>query len=200
MAYTHDVNDITPVMTANNAPSPYVASASSEYNATYAAWKAFDHSVGNISLWDAGFNVTTGWLKFDFNLNTIVRSYSMYAYTGYQNYHPTAWTFEGSNDNSNWTTLDTRSGISWSAEELKTFSFINETTYRYYRINVSASGSTELIICELEMFVGTSLLKGLQRIPHDTTKYANNPIELLKITDRMRIGTISTTRHNYIGV
>ena len=167
MAYTHDVNDITPVMTANNAPSPYVASASSEYNSSYAAWKAFDHSVS--TLWDAGLNVTTGWLKFDFNLGTIVRSYFMYASTGYQNYHPTAWTFEGSNDNSNWTILDSRSGISWSAEELKTFSFINETTYRYYRINVSASGSTELIICELEMFVGTTSLTPILISPQGWT-------------------------------
>jgi len=39
--------NLVPQMTANDAPSPYVAAASSEYYSTYLAYKAFDHSVSN---------------------------------------------------------------------------------------------------------------------------------------------------------
>ena len=52
---------------------------------------------------------------------------------------PIAWTFEGSNDNSNFTILDTQSGLSWTSPETKTFnSFSNTTLYRYYRVNITA--------------------------------------------------------------
>jgi hypothetical protein len=51
---------------------------------------------------------------------------------------PKDWLFQGSNDNSNWTTIDTQSGISWGEQEIKTFnSFSNSTNYRYYRLYVT---------------------------------------------------------------
>jgi hypothetical protein len=51
---------------------------------------------------------------------------------------PKDWLFQGSNDNSNWTTIDTQSGISWGEQEVKTFnSFSNSTNYRYYRLYVT---------------------------------------------------------------
>lgn len=195
MAYVHSTNDRIVQMTANNAPSPYVASASSEYSATYAAWKAFDHLSANANdLWDAGLNTPTGWLKYDFaSALYAINGYGIHAISAYTGYSPTAWTFEGSNDNTAWTVLDTRFGISWSADEKKIFTFTNFVRFRYYRINVSASGSTELIISSLEMYDIYVILNSLQRIPHDTTRYSNNPVELIKITDRQRIGTVFGT-------
>lgn len=44
-----------------------------------------------------------------------------------------------------------------------------------------------------------SFFNGLQTIPHDITKYSQNPIELVNIVNRQRIGLIGTTYHNYIG-
>ncbi|MFA6635680.1 MAG: LamG-like jellyroll fold domain-containing protein [Candidatus Omnitrophota bacterium] len=48
-----------------------------------------------------------------------------------------AWTFQGSNDGSNWATLDSRS-VTWSQGERKYFSFSNSTSYRYYRFSFSS--------------------------------------------------------------
>jgi len=42
------------------------------------------------------------------------------------------------------------------------------------------------------------ILNDLQKIPHDTVRYANNPIELLKITDRMRIGRGTDSRFDFL--
>ena len=44
-----------------------------------------------------------------------------------------------------------------------------------------------------------SIFNGLQTIPHSTTKYSKNPVELVNIANRQRIGLIGTTYHNYIG-
>ena len=50
---------------------------------------------------------------------------------------PPAWTFEGSNDGSSWTTLDTRSGIAAvAANNRVVYTFSNAVGYRYYRMNV----------------------------------------------------------------
>ena len=52
---------------------------------------------------------------------------------------PAAWTFQGSNDNSAWTTLDTRSAQTITVNAAPaSYSFSNSTAYRYYRINISA--------------------------------------------------------------
>ena len=49
-----------------------------------------------------------------------------------------AWTIEGSNDGSIWDTLDTRSGITWSARrETKSFEFSNTVAYNKYRWSCS---------------------------------------------------------------
>ncbi len=56
---------------------------------------------------------------------------------------PKDWTFEGSNDGTNWTVLDTQTNQSFSDAsmngELKQYNFTNTTEYRYYRLNVSAN-------------------------------------------------------------
>lgn len=40
---------------------------------------------------------------------------------------------------------------------------------------------------------------GLYAIPYKTSMIRNNPIEMIGIADRQRIGTIGTTKYNYIG-
>ena len=52
------------------------------------------------------------------------------------------WTFEGSNNGSSWTTLDTQTSFSsWVANVLPVlFTFSNTTAYSYYQINVSVNG------------------------------------------------------------
>lgn len=60
----------------------------------------------------------------------------------YQKRCPKSWTFEGSNDNQNWTVLDTRSSeTGWSANnaDCRTKTFENTTAYRYYRFKATAA-------------------------------------------------------------
>ena len=58
------------------------------------------------------------------------------------NQDPYAWTFDGSNDNSSWTTLDTETAVNWTINfESKEFEFTNSTSYRYYRIKITDQGT-----------------------------------------------------------
>ena len=51
---------------------------------------------------------------------------------------PANWTFQGSNDNSDWTTLDSHANeTNWVKGTAREFYFSNGTPYRYYRLHVT---------------------------------------------------------------
>ena len=64
---------------------------------------------------------------------------------------PRDWTFLGSNDGTAWTTLDTRTGESFGAEQEKSYTFTRSSiAYAYYRISVSANnGGSVTAIAQL---------------------------------------------------
>ena len=87
---------------------------------------------------------------------TCVRSYRMY-YDSLMHSNvraPKSWTFAGSNDNENWIDLDVRSNVTdWSQPDARTFSFVNLTSYRYYRLSVSeVVNGNVLELYQLEYF------------------------------------------------
>jgi len=157
MAYVHDPLDKTAEMTANNAPSPNVASADSEYSADYKAFNAFDHSVATNEWSSSG--AFPHWLKYNFGsaLYAITR-YDILGYTAIAQC-PTDWKFQGSNDDAAWDDLDTQSSITgWTGGTVKSFTFVNTTAYQYYRLLVSAGEDpTNLAIIELELFSTTTI-------------------------------------------
>ena len=76
---------------------------------------------------------------YDFGSGKVVNCYRICLYTSGTLAYPTAWTFEGSNDNLTWTALDTQSGATFSKSIWQDFGFENADAYRYYRWNVTAS-------------------------------------------------------------
>jgi len=82
---------------------------------------------------------------------------------------PRDWQFQGSNDGTNWTTVDTRTGQASWPNRYQTISFTvaSPGAYRYYRLNVTANngdGSTQL--SELAFFsdVGRLIPNGTYRL------------------------------------
>lgn len=65
------------------------------------------------------------------------------------------WTLEGSNDGTNWETLDTRTDQSWTERnQIKEFSVNNEVAYKFYRLLITANNGSNLIqISEWRLFV-----------------------------------------------
>jgi hypothetical protein len=143
-----------PQMSSNTTPSG-VAAASNQANG--AAFQAFDR---NTSLgW--GSTVATAWLSYQFPTGKIIKRYGFLTTTN-NTINPRTWTFEGSNNGSTWTTLDTQTNFVTGISTFFSFDIsTNTTSYTYYRINVSAvqSGSS-LAITELEMSEVTNLYGG----------------------------------------
>lgn len=149
--------NIIPPMTSNTNGSITV-SASSAYDGNFQPYKAFNGTLNDKQdAWATKLATITGWLKIDFGKATLVQKYIVANRIDASSKvtAPKTWTFEGSNDDTNWVTLDTRTDeMNWSNGEKRTYSFTNSKSYQYYRINVTANnGSADYTaIGELEMY------------------------------------------------
>jgi alpha-mannosidase len=96
----------------------------------------------------------TGWIQYYLPTSYVIKKYSITSGNDTPTRDPKNWTFKGSNDGSTWTTLDTRTNVTFSDRFVKqTFSITNSTAYRYYRLDISANnGDTMIQLSELEMF------------------------------------------------
>lgn len=75
-------------------------------------------------------NTATGWVAIRYSTQFVATEYFVH------NQSCKDWQFQGSNDGSSWTTLDTRSGVALAS--YNRFTFSNSTAYEYYRLNVTA--------------------------------------------------------------
>lgn len=155
MSYTAD---LTPGMTGYTTVAG-TASASSEYNTTYRAWKAFDHANGVNDSWVAATG-TTGWLQYQFPMARAVTEYAVTSRNeGANSRVPKSWTFQGSNNGTSWDTLDTQTNVTdWAyfASTRKVFTVASPSSYTYYRLNISAtnfSSADYVSVGELELIV-----------------------------------------------
>ncbi len=124
----------------------------SAYYPNYPGSQAFDNSTDYInSVWAVAS--TTAWLKYDFGVSTprVVIRYTLRGQATLPQRSPKNWTFEGSNDNTNWVVLDTRTNqTSWAGQNI--YDISNTTAYRYYRINITANnGEAYTCISEMEL-------------------------------------------------
>lgn len=157
---------VSPKMTSNTTPAPYVASASTVFSASYTAWKAFDQTAGPSGgdSWHSAVGSVPGnaWLQIDLGAPTRVGRY-MIASRGIGNSGGTGWTSSagtwellGSNDGVSWTSVDSRAGeVYTSLYEKHYFNLASKVTYRFYRINVldtSSPGGTYTNIGEFTLY------------------------------------------------
>ena len=135
----------------------------SSYTASYEGWKIFNDEYGSPQKrWLTAINNTTGWVQFDFGAGNrqVINKYRWFTMESDSNAVPSAWQFQGSNDGSSWTTLheginEVQAADTW----IGWFTFINDTFYRYYRINVTANCGHEqyLTMDDLEMVAAQSV-------------------------------------------
>ena len=126
-------------------------SASSEWSASYPASNAFDGNA--LSFWASSPAGLPQWIQYDLGegLAKRVVEYTLTARS--PSYNPAnSFVFAGSNNGTDWTTIDTQTGLSWSGGEKKRFNdFTNSTLYRYHRITVTASSGSAAEFAEIEL-------------------------------------------------
>lgn len=137
--------NIMPIMTGNETDGVKV---SGNYSNTYYPYLAFDRK--NNTRWVV-WNFKSAWLKAEFPNNKNISKYEIFGVR--KQTFPKNWTFEGSNNDIDWITLDTQT----NRNNTQNVYFIdNKDTYKFYRLNITAidgsSGYTDLEIIEVNYY------------------------------------------------
>lgn len=150
MGYIKDSSALPSSMTSNTGSNGKASVSTFADNYLNLAYRVFDKNTG--TYWQAQFK--SGWAKYEFDLPIVISKYSLRA-TGTINGAPKQWTFEGSDDNQNWSVLDSRTNITnWTSGLIQEYVFSNNIKYKFYRLNiVTTKDDTERIqLSEIDMF------------------------------------------------
>lgn len=144
--------DIIPTMTGGTT-SGVTISSTQEYLTNY-AWKVGDNSSGTTWRPAAGAPSFPCQIVFDFGAGAekYVASYTMTS-NDTSGRMPSAWDFQGSNDGSSYTTIESRSSETFSVPNGKNTYTLSSVAgpYRYYRVSMTAGGGTLFEIREMEL-------------------------------------------------
>ncbi len=144
-------------MTSDSAPAPFVASASSEFNGTLAAFAAFDGLPGGVGQYWIGTGGGVDWLRIKLPWKYVLTSYTVKVNTIPEAARaPKDWTMEGTPDGgSTWVALDTEAGqIAWTSGEARPFTAAAAgTSYDDYRLNISANNGDATFTQVAELYL-----------------------------------------------
>lgn len=90
-------------------------------------------------------NAGTSWVVYDFgaSVTETVRRYRLAAASSNPERDPMNWQFQGSQNGTDWTTLDTRTNESFATRgERREYRVGTTGAYRYYRLNITANKSS----------------------------------------------------------
>lgn len=147
-------------MTSNVLPTPFVAASSSHFDGTVDAYKAFDGTVADRWL---TAQALPQWLSLDLGSGnaTIVNNFSIQCSSNTVDppRMPKDFLFQGSNDNSTWTTLRTVTGeVGWGINETRNY-YLEQASvaYRYYRIYITANnGDAQVCVGKVLIYSGAN--------------------------------------------
>ncbi len=148
-----------------------VTSATGDFDSTGSGTASASHDTSEAAnLFDGSLSTKWGlessdspacWWKYDFGSGVTKTLTKMIIYSADSSGYGTAnFTFEGSNNDSDWTVLSTQTGQSFSANTYYTYTWSNSTAYRYYRQNISqwedtTGGTRYLELRDVQLIEGT---------------------------------------------
>lgn len=134
------------------------------------------------------------WLQYQFvdKKAYAINGYVITSANDEQSRDPKTWTLNGSNDGTNWTTLDTQTDQSWPDRKVRReFSFKNHNAYSYYKLDVTeTNGANIMQISELEL---------LEVMPDGIVKYTAPGIEAVEVPVATPLQWNAGTANNLAG-
>lgn len=175
----------SPISPDSNNTEKWVFSADSIKTGGYQEpYKAFQDSTPSLITGFWVSNSTTGVLTWR-NKDTKVLIQAYQVQTCRENIGTTSWVLEGSDDGSNWTTIDTRAGVPVSLAYPITYTCHgNLTAYYYHRFRAVTSTTNTMF----------NLIKTFYLNANGTDATADDILEGKKAftTDGLKVGTIPT--------
>lgn len=199
-----------PVMTANETVIgnlTYIASSSSQYNDTYAAWKAFTGTfAAETDAWQSQVLPTVDapqWLKIYCGGQDIFPLYWIIGNCGSYTRSMKNFIIQGSNDDSQWTDLVTDINYSNIANDtFYVYSTVKNQSFKYFRIYITTGNATDLVKVGNWSMVGY-LNSSTITIPSNINEqnpliYIDDNGESHTITDNLTINVTPTSYTNIV--
>ncbi len=119
------------------------------------------------------------WVQFEAQESYVLTEYSIVSANDVPNRDPANWVLSGSNDGSNWESIDSRNNELFSNRfQRKTFIVQTSTDFKYFRLSMSNTSGNILQLAEMEL-VGTLANSGVEDITDlpgsVTAQYADAP-------------------------
>lgn len=117
-----------------------MARASTDSPPSEGAAAAFDGTTS--TKWYNTGTPPPGWLAYQFANGAVwtITQYQISSANDVPQRDPMNWQFQGSEDGTNWTTLDTQTGQIFASRLLtKTYNLTNNTPYCFYRLNITSN-------------------------------------------------------------
>lgn len=155
--FTAGTTDIMPAMTSGTTDGVTVtASTNNPSSSDRDGWEAFDNNNGSTTedIWHSTTADPDKTLEIDFGEETAVSGYKIRSgnSSGHADDGPHDFTFEGSDNGSDWTELDAQSSQTWTTGETKEYNMDSAHVYRYFRLNCSGQGTSDpVVISEMEI-------------------------------------------------
>ena len=150
----------------------------------------------------AGVSTAGEFGSIQFPYSVIITSYTLTAaQTPYHNYMMRDWVLCGSTDGTNFTQLDSRTGITWTTLQTINYTFTNTTPYLYYRIvikktsNINGDPNYTGIVCDGFILSGYEIKNGasIKNIGIGTTTLANVALNVLGTTSHIGVSLFNGT-------
>ena len=136
------------VVSINLAPTTY--SARGQASTSQGVARLFDNKTNTKWLDFSG----TSWVKIVLSSPALLRRYTLTSAADTSSYDPASWTLSGSNDDINWTVIDTRTSQSWSSRRLtRDFVFTAPaTSFSRYRFDFRGKSGSAIQLSELKLY------------------------------------------------
>lgn len=105
--------------------------------------KAMDNNLSATSGWTSSDATLPQWWQVQYASAWKPVTYELWSRTGVWWRTPTAWTLSGSNNGTTWTTVDSRSNVSWVDDSPPShmYQIANPASFSYWRITITATAS-----------------------------------------------------------
>ena len=157
--------------------SGYVVTISAlQYQVSCEPWKVFDGGTAYPHYWIR--NATSGWIKIEFSPGIDIEQIDLQANTQPEPLRmPKNFTIQGSNNDSDWTTLYTSGDEEdWGSGEWREFTLSSHGTYKYYLIDITVNNgdASNTVIAGVNIWAQESEFPAISDVTdHDWTGTTN---------------------------
>lgn len=145
--FLRENDKISPNMTSNTTPAPYIASSSSVYNTTLLAYNAFTGNNITSNAWLSNTNDANKWIQLFIGNDKLVNKFEIISRNNTDvNSAPKDFELLGSYDGVTFDKIvEITNQVNWTQNEKRVYELNKTLNYTYYRLSIKNTNGTNYV-------------------------------------------------------